>query len=222
MLPLSLAVSVFRRYGGPLAVAAAMLGAGWWALSAAEQRGWDRRDAQVKAQELQDVRKELKTAVESAVTDQRVTTQIEVANQVATTRAKTLNQHLARQERNYTPKAIQGATHDPVPDPQQPTAQLDVARPLLGHAVLDAFTVRLLNDARAGAAPDIGPPASAADAEGEASASTPTTVTGGDFADNDLEVVRLYQELATRHNELVDWVKRQSEPAAGEQSPPTH
>jgi hypothetical protein len=70
----------------------------------------------------------------------------------------------------------------------------------LSDARLDRGTVGLLNAARA----DL--PAAAAsgvsDEEGAAASSTSVA----DLIDNDLDVVRLYHELAQRHNELVDFI----------------
>lgn len=64
---------------------------------------------------------------------------------------------------------------------------------------LDAGTVRLLNDARAGS---LGSP-SGVDAEGEAAAE----VSIYSFVQNDLEVVGMYHDLAIRHDALVEWVE---------------
>lgn len=68
-----------------------------------------------------------------------------------------------------------------------------------GTAFLDVATVRLLDDARAGAAdaPAWG------DAEVEAAADVSVT----EFVQNDLEVVGMYHDLATRHDALVEWVE---------------
>jgi len=64
---------------------------------------------------------------------------------------------------------------------------------------LDVGTVRMLNSARTGTDFD---PTSISNAESEA----PSDIGAAEFIDNDLEVVGLYRELATRHDELVDWV----------------
>jgi hypothetical protein len=84
--------------------------------------------------------------------------------------------------------------------------------PLLGQSVLDPYSLRLLNDARRAATrdrPGVDPRAAGrGDAPGGASAAASGPVTGGEFADNDLEVVRLYKELAARHDALVDWVEQ--------------
>lgn len=219
---LTLALTFLRRFGIQLALAAAIVGAGWWALSAAEQRGWDRRDAQAQLearQALDEANRIVRENIaDAAARDQAAAATIDKLNAVAAGRAKTLNEHLAAQE--LTP---QGNPHDALSGGQPTAAQPAVAhRPLLGHAVLDAFTVRVLNDARANAAgPAPGGAPAGADAEGQAAAFAPTTITGRDFADNDLEVVRLYHELATRHDGLVDWVNRQCVPEPGP-FPPTH
>ncbi|WKZ86368.1 hypothetical protein N5B55_05280 [Ralstonia pickettii] len=62
-------------------------------------------------------------------------------------------------------------------------------------------TVRLLNAAREGVAVDA---AAVSDGESEA----PADLAVAEFVDNDLEVVRLYHELAARHDALVDAVQK--------------
>lgn len=67
--------------------------------------------------------------------------------------------------------------------------------------VLDVGTVRLLNAARQGATVDsAGGSAEALDA--------PSGIAISKLIDNDLEVVKLYKELAIRHDELVDIVEK--------------
>lgn len=66
---------------------------------------------------------------------------------------------------------------------------------------LDVGTVRLLNAAREGAALD---PASLGDDASKA----PSGIGIAELVDNDLEVVGLYQELAVKHNALVDFVEK--------------
>lgn len=65
---------------------------------------------------------------------------------------------------------------------------------------LDVGTVRLLDAARQGIAPDT---AGLGDAESQA----PSHVGLPELIDNDLQVVELYHDLATRHDALVDWVE---------------
>lgn len=203
---------------------------GMWALSAAEQRGYDRRNAELQAQELRqekgNTEQLLKNIADSASADQKATASIEKTNQAAAVRAQTLGAHLSAQGSKPFNSPRKNHDHNSA-NPKQttaPAAESDPAIPLLGQSVLDRLTVRVLNDARANA--DAAPTEArgtspGADAEGEASADAPTTITGADFADNDLEVVRLYHELATRHNGLVDWVNRQCVPETGA-LPPTH
>lgn len=64
---------------------------------------------------------------------------------------------------------------------------------------LDMATVGMLNNARAGGAVST---ATISDDQG----STPSDITAAEFIDNDLQVVKLYQKLAIRHNALVDYV----------------
>lgn len=225
-MSLALLISFLRSYGLQLLLVIAVIGGGMWALDSAEQRGWDRRDAQAQkeaAKQQASADKELRENIADTATREQVAIQaIEQSNEAATTRADTLDKHLARQERARPLTPPKGATCDNHPAHAQPALEEPAAaRPLLGHSVLDARTVRVLNDARqnAPAGPAPGGATNDADAEGEAAASAPTTITGRLFADNDLEVVRLYHELATRHNGLVDWVTHQCVP---ENPQPTH
>jgi len=64
---------------------------------------------------------------------------------------------------------------------------------------LDVATVRLLNDAREGSADR-----STAISDGEGAAPSETTL--GTLIDNDTEVVRLYHDLAKRHEALINFV----------------
>jgi hypothetical protein len=73
---------------------------------------------------------------------------------------------------------------------------------------LDVGTVGMLNSARAGSSID---PASVSDAASQA----PSSVGVEAFIDNDLQVIEMYHDLATRHDALVDYVnsllKKQAE-----------
>lgn len=203
---------------------AAVVALGAWALSSAEQRGYDRRNSELQAQELLQQKSNtdelLKNIADSAAVDQKAAESIERTNQAAAQRASVLGNHLAAQgAKPFNPP--RKSNDDDVSTTKPAAAQAaesDTAVPLLGQSVLDRLTVRVLNDARTNtdAAPaEAGGTSTGADAEGEATANAPTTITGSDFADNDLEVVRLYHELATRHNGLVDWVNRQCVPETG-------
>jgi hypothetical protein len=212
-----LLLSLLRRFGIQIVVMAAIVGSGWWLLNRAEQRGWDRRDDQAQVEAAEAERNAgtilLENVADAAERDRIANDKIDALNAAAHTRAGTLSEHLAAQERTQPPTPTQGATHGPVRPSEPAFAAADVPRPLLGHSVLDAFTVGVLNDARRNApGPTPGGAAPGADAEGQAAASAPTNITGRLFADNDLEVVRLYHELATRHDGLVDWVNHQCVP----------
>lgn len=80
--------------------------------------------------------------------------------------------------------------------------------PVADVCALDAGTVGLLNDARAGAAAN---PAGSSDGKSKAAAD----VEFSEFIDNDLQVVEQYHELATRHNALVDYVQSIVQQQAG-------
>lgn len=223
-------LNLLRRCGIQLLVVGVVVGAGWWALSVAEQRGYDRRNSELQAQELLQQKSNtdelLKNIADSAAVGQKAAESIERTNQVAAQRASVLGNHLTAQgAKPFNPPRKSNDDDVSTTKPAAaPAAESDPAIPLLGQSVLDRLTVRVLNDARANtdAAPrEARGTSPGADAEGEASANAPTTITGADFADNDLEVVRLYHELATRHDGLVDWVNRQCVPETGA-LPPTH
>jgi hypothetical protein len=181
----------------------------FFALHYIESRGYERRDAEVRielAAAQARYQAELAHNTEDARRrEQALTEQLEAANETARKRSQSLAAHLKAQEQQ--PLETRHARSDEsrtLPQPET-AAHGDPGRPLLGRAVLDGRTVRLLNDARTNrpGAQD-GSAAPSADEEGRA-----TAVTGTDFALNDLEVVRLYHELAARHNGLVDWVLHQ-------------
>lgn len=66
--------------------------------------------------------------------------------------------------------------------------------------VLSTVAVRVLDSARLNT--DLG-----ATSGSDAEVGTPSDVTVSEFVENDLEVVRLYQRLAARHDELVNYVE---------------
>ena len=177
-----------------LAAAAVVLGL-FWGGNALYQAGYDARDAiAVRAQADEQQRRldqaadQIKTARE---TDVKVAAELAAEKKASTARAKRLDTALKAQE----------AT------PFKPKDPTDETKPLLGQSVLDVFTLCLLDAERSG----VTHPASAcapgrADEEVRAAAFAPTEVGGGDLARADQELSRLYRELATRHDGLVDWV----------------
>ena len=178
-----------------LAAAAALAAALFWGGNALYQAGYDARDAiavRAQADELQRKVTEGQQQIQDArAADLKVAAQLAAEKAAAKTRAARLDTALAQQERT----------------PFKPKDPTDETKPLLGQSVLDVFTLCLLNAERAGAVS----PASACapgrtDEEVRAAAATPSEVGGGDLARSDQEVARLYRELATRHDGLVDWV----------------
>lgn len=186
-----------------------------------EQRGYDRRDAEVrieqerlKAQTEQILRENEADARER---DAELQARLADTQAAADARITTLTKHLANQAKNHR-KAIEDATPTRY---AQAAGEPDPASPvLIGAAVLDELTLRLLNDARANRpAQEAGDPAGRSDEEVRAAA-TASAVTGADLAVNDLMVVRQYHELAARHDTLVDWVKHQCvDPGLAGESP---
>lgn len=175
-----------------------------------ELRGYDRRDAEARV-EQERLKAQTEQLLHENETDARERNEV-LKQELDETRAQAdaritqLTNHLAKQAQNH-----KKATQDASPNPHAPAAgspaQGDPV--LLGAAVLDELTVRLLDDARANRpAQEAGGAADGGDEEGRAAA-TPTAVTGGQFAINDLMVVRQYHELAARHDTLVEWIKHQ-------------
>lgn len=74
----------------------------------------------------------------------------------------------------------------------------------LGHCLdLNARTASLLNSARANVRP------SDTSGPGDAKEQTLAPISAEEFLENDLEIVRLYHELAANHDALVDWLEQE-------------
>lgn len=182
----------------------ALLAGLWGAYHTVYTRGWDARDSIAQAQALSN---------RASVADAKAAAILAGVADAKERDKKTI----AELTRQYNSSEIMVALLDATLKLQEitpyiqekPNASKPQPPPLLGQSVLDDGTVRMLNNARAGF-PD--PGSSAAGRGHEASGAftaTPPYVTGGELARNDLEVVRLYHILATRHNDLVDWVEKQ-------------
>lgn len=117
---------------------------------------------------------------------------------VATERSLALDQ--AVQDTAQRSQQIKVLVRERMTQPQPAADHEAPICPPAAAAVLDAGTVGLLNAARA----DL--PASAASAIGDEEGAPAAAASVADFIDNDLDVVRLYHELAKRHDELVDFV----------------
>lgn len=180
-------------------VLAAVIAAGlWWGGNALYQAGYDARDAIVVRDQLRAADKAIeatKTNVQTArAADVQIQAELKTELAAATSRAEKLDRALKKQE-----------TRRADAPPQDPTVTPEPV--LLGRSVLDVFTLCLLNAERAGvASPGSACAPERTDEEIDAAAATPSDVTGGDLARNDQEVARLFNELAKRHDGLVDWV----------------
>lgn len=183
-----------------------LLGAimGLLALQYAYQQGYERRDSIARAEQtalLAHQQREIASNVADASRrNNELQQRLQVQNQLAGARALDITKHLTQQEQTHLETLHEQSM---VTDHWE-----GKDRPLLGAAVLDEHTVRLLNDARANRDWQAGSASDRDDEEGRAAAVAPA-VTGTAFAVNDLEVVRLYHELAARHDGLVEWVIRQ-------------
>ena len=177
----------------------------WGLHNHGRQSGWDARDAQVKA-------------VAAAAAEK---TRVETASNVADAQARDtkLGASLASEQVVQTAIRARVSAHlqrQAVAAPVAPTeASHESPSALIGRAVLDDGTVRLLNAARTGDAAAAGA-ADAGDAEGAAPAFASPPVTGAEFVDNDLQVAEHYRDLAARHDELVDWVRAEVEKSRGD------
>lgn len=170
----------------------------------ADKRGYERRDAEARialAIEVTEYQGRLQAMqLDASQREASIQSQLAQVRSSAARHKSELEGHLREQESSYQP----GIQEHCLAAATQPQSTTDPLRPLLGHAVLDAYTLRVLNEARAGGTQGDSDPGPRADEAGRA-----TAVTGTDLALNDLEVVRLYHELAARHSGLVDWVNHQ-------------
>jgi hypothetical protein len=198
-----------KKYLPAILVVLALAGAVWWvvgALERADQRGYDRRGAIAQSDAAR---------TRASIAEERVANAAD-----AKVREDALSARLAQQKgrADAAQIALSGYLQKQAAKPyvqvpllnENGTPNEAYQPPLLGQSVLDDFTVSLLDDARAnrtrsqdGSAAGIG--------NGEVKAATPAAppVTGGEFAENDLQVVGLYHDLAARHDQLVDWVNAQ-------------
>lgn len=196
---LALIVAVMRKIPAWLVITVAV----FLALNYVDNLGYERRSAEL-AIEMERQREKYDAEIEKSRIDAQAREDVLIAElaqarAAANQRATTLAAHLKTQRR---PKEPSNAT-----DPYDPTTASCGTAPdpvFLGSAVLDGRTVRLLNEARANTELAHSDAGAGADEEGRA-----TAITGADFALNDLEVTRLYHELAARHSGLVDWVNAQ-------------
>jgi hypothetical protein len=189
----------------------------------AENAGYERRDQQLRTQHAEQIaqleRQWGQNVLAAQAESKQVRQELEKTERTSTERIKTLSAHLKAQEKTYLERR-----HDRAPNTQDPPEPGSLAagspdRPLLGAAVLDEHTVRLLDNARANRDDEGGGAAGRADEEVRAAAAA-APVTGTEFAENDLLVVKQYHQLATRHDRLVDWVNKQCvDPARQPTSP---
>lgn len=80
-----------------------------------------------------------------------------------------------------------------------------------GACYLDVGTVGMLNAARDGSS------VVGADSDFDAESQAPSDVGVAELVDNDLEIVKLYRELAINHNDLVDQVREHLNKQQGKQ-----
>ena len=185
-----------------LAVAVAF-GGGWFAAdkfkAAAEVKELRVEAKQSASNVVQSVAASERIEAAVAKTDDAVTTiKAAVVKRGVTLYPKQEQHHAAPDDRNAD--GVRSASADGQPNP----AENDhVSAPSCGGGdlVLDVGTVGMLDAARQGRA------LGAAGSDDEAQ-SAPSAVGVTDLVVNDLEVVRLYLDLAKRHDELVDAVEK--------------
>jgi hypothetical protein len=193
-----LALRLFERWARPAGTALAILAAAWFMRHEAYHAGYEARSSELNA----------------AVAQQAIDQAEQLRKNVADARSEDLRLIAQLSGQNNEQRAIAAKLRARLADQANlPVDPHDPSRPLLGQCVLDPESVRLLNQARAAAT--VGAASGAAvgaDAQGRAAAASSSPVSGGEFADNDLEVVRLYKDLAARHDQLVDWVNSKLSP----------
>ena len=150
-----------------------------------------------KAGQVQVAQEEKKESAQAVVkvieSDRKLDAAIQKTNTAATTIKKAVAARVQKQEQ--TPHEVQ--------------IQSDTSAAFVCPAYrLDVGTVRLLNAARQGADLD-------SVAGSDEALAAPSGVGVAKLLDNDLEVVRMYHELAKRHDELVDEVEAKLKKDAG-------
>lgn len=204
------------------AAAIALASAPLWAVSryidSVENRGYQKATAEFREKERQEQealkQKRTENIADATKRSNEVTTK---ENKIQGSSAKgrvSASKHLAQvrkehEDGRYYYSNGAGAV------PQSPaTANYSHSGINLASSNLDRLSVWLLNDARQGFPSEqrgcIDAPASSDDScrpPADSAAKELTEVTGPDLVDNDLEVVRMYNQLAIRHNGLVDWVE---------------
>lgn len=177
------------------------VGLGYFAMNA-----WSKRqELELKHAQLELLKKNAKESAENVVKSREQSKQIEAAiakGEAHANRIKAEAQHQLNLQQESTREQLAPISN-----------QLDEAgRSTLDRTCVDprlsVGTVRLLNNARAGAGVD-SPRGS--DAESKA----PSDVGLAALIANDLEIARLYHELAERHNALVDAVEKKLRDQAG-------
>lgn len=183
-------------------LAALVLGVGNFAY----QAGWSARDAKAKELAAESARQITRLIAEKTHLAQEKDVELEQAKDALEEEIASYQQQLsdiaARKRADKTKENQRGITQTTQPETEARTDDFFAA-------VLDPDAVRLHNQARrgGGGGKDGGSASTGYEEVSEVAPSRP--VTGLEFARNDLEVVRLYRELAIAHDELVDWVSRE-------------
>jgi hypothetical protein len=176
-------LSLLQRFAGPLVIFASIALSLWMGYEFSYERGYHARDQLVQQQVAAQREADAAAAVAAAAEDQRLVARV-AANDVHARDVQTqLKAHLAVQA-TFTCSETTDALSK---------------RPSLGAALLDADTVRLLNDAR-------GLPVVPAASQQPDQVGAATPVGGADLALSDADLAKRYQDLATRHDALVDYV----------------
>jgi hypothetical protein len=200
------ALLFLRSYWKELALIALIAGAAWFGQHWLHARdvanyhdGYMARDAIVQ----QDINKAVKERADKIAANAAAT---HAADQAVNAKLTHEGQAFEQAYRVLSARLIAQENTPFVTNPEKPDE-----KPLLGQSVLDDGTVGLLNAARTGPVrlDAHGRATFGTDGEGTAPAYSGRPVTGREFAENDLEVVRLYRALAINHDALVDWVNQQ-------------
>jgi hypothetical protein len=158
--------------------------------------GWELAKADIAENQLEQVTEARKDDANAVADSQRETNAI--ASQVASNKANSTKAQ--REARRHVEQSNQPANISPA------TPEGESVRLVSGDEHLGVGLVCVLDAARTNGTPDC--PAAGSD---EARGATPD-VTVSDFIENDLEVVRMYHDLAARHAALVQFVlDRQAE-----------
>jgi len=151
-------------------------------------------DAAVVEQVKKDDKQTATNVVVSAQTSQKVESEVQKSD----TTVSEIQEAVSKRPKRVRPSVVIQPAQENLNEKSDPKAVQSVVS--CDAYQLDVGTVRLLNAARKGVGLD-------SIASGDEALSAPSGITIDKLLQNDLEVVKLYHDLAIRHDQLVDEVE---------------